>query len=150
MPRKRKPAGPSNQGGYGAQPIAEPTGRPYGERKESVDSQRAMPLPQDPGPQAGPAPAGPASPAGAPAPDPEARLEAAMRTAQRMRAPQPLFGPTTRPGEPITAGMPTGAGPGPEVLRTGDRVARTFRQLAEASGDARFEQLAELAAMRQR
>jgi hypothetical protein len=27
-----------------------------------------------------------------------------------------LFAPTQRPGEPITAGIPMGAGPGPEVL----------------------------------
>ena len=28
----------------------------------------------------------------------------------------PLFAPTQRPDEPITAGIPMGAGPGPEVL----------------------------------
>lgn len=28
----------------------------------------------------------------------------------------PLFSPTQRPDEPITAGIPLGAGPGPEVL----------------------------------
>ena len=28
----------------------------------------------------------------------------------------PLYAPTARPGEPITSGIPMGAGPGPEVL----------------------------------
>jgi hypothetical protein len=31
--------------------------------------------------------------------------------------PTPLGAPTERPNEPITAGMPFGAGPGPEMLR---------------------------------
>ena len=30
-----------------------------------------------------------------------------------------LRAPTTRPGEPVTAGLPIGAGPGPEVLGAG-------------------------------
>ena len=32
--------------------------------------------------------------------------------------PVPLMAPSQRPGEPVTAGLPMGAGPGPEVLPT--------------------------------
>jgi hypothetical protein len=46
--------------------------------------------------------------------------------------------------------MATGPGPGPEVLRNGDRVARTFRLLAEVTGDAAFSDLYEQALMRGR
>lgn len=156
MPRKKKPTGPSTQGGYGAQPIREPTGQPYGDRQASVDSQRAMRLPEVPGPSApGPAGGAPASaaaggaPAGPAGPEqPQDRLEAAMQAALKMRAPDPLMGPTKRPSEPLTTGMSIGPGGGPEMLRTGDRVTKTFRLLASISGDARFSELAELAAMR--
>lgn len=73
-----------------------------------------------------------------------------MAAAQRSAPTDPLFGDSKRPGEPLTAGMRIGAGPGPEVLRTGSRAARTFRQLAQVTGNARFAELAELAAQRAR
>jgi hypothetical protein len=65
-----------------------------------------------------------------------------------MRPATPLMAPTQRPLEPLTVGMASGPGGGPELLRTGDRVARTFRLLADLSGDARFVELAESAAAR--
>ena len=34
----------------------------------------------------------------------------------QMEAVTPLFAPTQRPDEPVTSGIPLGAGPGPEVL----------------------------------
>lgn len=34
------------------------------------------------------------------------------------RPPPALLGPTSRPGEPVTAGLPSGPGPGPEALMT--------------------------------
>lgn len=150
MPRKRKPAGPSTQGGHQAQPVREMTGRPYGDAKASETSQRSMPLPEVPGPTPGAPPGSP--PGGAPASPqaPQDRLEAAMAAAARMRPTDPLIGPTRRPMEPMTAGMGTGPGSGPEMLRTGDRVARTFRQLAEVTGDPKFAELAEMAALRGR
>jgi len=74
------------------------------------------------------------------------RMAAGIQAAQRMAPPQSLYAPTQRPGEPITAGMPMGAGPGPEVTRTGDRVARTYRLIADITGNPRFQELADLAA----
>jgi hypothetical protein len=143
MPRRRKPPpGAGNQGGYGAQPAEAPTGLPYGEHQASVQSQQALPMAQVSGPSVE-APATPAQ-------DPAQRLQAAVDAARRMRPPAPLTGPSKRPGEPITAGMASGPGPGPEVLRTGDRVARTFRLLSEITGDQAFADLYEQALLRGR
>lgn len=50
-----------------------------------------------------------------------------------------LGGPTSRPNEPVTAGAPIGAGPGPEVLPTApqapDETATFLRQLAALNAD---------------
>lgn len=150
MPRRRKPPPQAgNQGGYGAQPAAAPTGMPYGEHQASIESQRQQPLAAVP---TGPAALG-GAPGGAGAPpqmDQATRLRAAVEAARRMRPPQPLTGISRRPSEPITAGMPIGAGAGPEVLRTGDRTVRTLRLLADVTGDPAFSDLAERAALRGR
>ena len=81
-----------------AVPVQAPTGQPYGARKAQMDAQRAIPLappPAPPGPQAG----GAAVPAG-PAPGDLGSLTRA----------------TERPSEPLTAGLASGPGPGPEAL----------------------------------
>ncbi len=142
MPRKKKAPAPSDQGGYGAQPAQAPTGMPYGEHQASIESQQAVPLAAAPSPGGGPPPGPPQ--------DPAQRLQEAVMAARRMRAPSPLSGPSLRPGEPITAGMASGPGPGPEVLRTGDRVARTMKLLADVTGDATFADLYEQALARGR
>lgn len=46
---------------------------------------------------------------------PQSRSEMGMAPSQLERV-TPLFAPTTRPDEPITSGIPMGAGPGPEAL----------------------------------
>jgi hypothetical protein len=89
-------------------PVDAPTGQPYGERARQVAAQRAIPMarPQTDSISA-PAQSGAASPA-----------------TQRPSAPSgpsaggvvPLDAPSARPGEPVTAGLSVGAGPGPEVL----------------------------------
>lgn len=41
-----------------------------------------------------------------------------------------LSAPSSRPGEPLTAGLPVGAGPGPEVLQPmGSPVRRTLQAI---------------------
>lgn len=142
MPRKRKAPAPGNTGGYAAQPAEAPTGMPYGEHQASIESQQALPMAQ----------VVPPTGTGGPTPpqDPAQRLQAAVEAARRMRPPSPLTGPSQRPTEPITAGMATGPGPGPEVLRNGDRVARTFKLLNEVTGDASFAELYEQSLMRGR
>lgn len=144
MPRKAKrkdPPGPRAQGGYGAQPIQAPTGLPYGEHQALVEAQQQVPLPAGPGMVESP---------GMPVPDP---FSAAMSAGQAMRPPDPiLYGPSTRPREPVTAGLPVGPGPGLEALAIprGDRVARMMDQLAADSGDPAVQKLAELAKFRSR
>lgn len=45
-----------------------------------------------------------------------------------------IFAPTERPGEPVTAGMPFGPGPGPEALRltqNADTLSNTLASIAQ-------------------
>jgi hypothetical protein len=67
-------------------PVQSASGQPYGARKEQEDAQRAIPMA-----------AGTALP-----PSPE-------------QVPS-LADPSTRPNEPVTTGLPLGAGAGPEAL----------------------------------
>lgn len=73
-----------------------PSGLPQGERKQIMDAQAGVPLPNSAG-----------------------RLDNATQQADQMA--QPLGGdllnqPTSRPEEPVTTGMPGGMGPGPEAI----------------------------------
>lgn len=88
MPRKAKPK----------QAPKAATGQPYGEAGKQLAAQQAIPLPDNT-----------ALPAPRPAP------------AMPMVAPGALGAfsrPTERPAEPVTAGAPVGAGPGPEITAT--------------------------------
>lgn len=91
-------------------PTIVPKGAQYGQRQALETSQRVLPpAPGSPGEAApigatGVAPGGPTGPgAGAEAPAGPVQLPAFTR-------------PTERPGEPVTHGLPVGAGGGPEVL----------------------------------
>lgn len=70
-------------------------GQEYGVAKQQQQAQKVAPLAQTQAP-----------PAGRPSPGPQ----------QMGPQPVPLHSPTQRPNEPLTAGSPLGAGPGPEVL----------------------------------
>jgi hypothetical protein len=55
----------------------------------------------------------------------------------------PMFAPTTRPQEPVTAGNPIGAGPGPEALNlpnTTPSITSTLKRLAQTdpTGEAEY------------
>jgi hypothetical protein len=99
-----------------AKPLA-PTayvGQQYGAASAQLASQAAVPV----GPPPGPPTAGAASPgpAGGPlGPDPGSLGG--------------LLDPTARPDEPITAGLSSGAGPGPEVLQGQDPDADAVDRL---------------------
>lgn len=109
MPRAKNGHGGRRQGAPGAQypnrsdmaqaPRAVP-GQTYGQAGAQLAAQQAVPLPRQApaGAGAGSSP-GTQSSAGAPL--------------------TPMDAPTQRPGEPLTAGIPSGAGPGPEVLGMG-------------------------------
>lgn len=76
-------------------PVQAAPSQGYGERVAQERAQQAVPMAPAPGPPpvaAGAAPAGP------------------------IALPPALDAPTGRPDEPVTAGSPTGPGPGPEAL----------------------------------
>lgn len=83
-----------------------PTGLPYGENQARQASIAAAPIPQGaPVAQPGPPPGTPGAPS-----DPIADAQ------NTPFSPVNLFAPTANPGEPVTAGLPSGPGPGPEAL----------------------------------
>lgn len=98
MPRARKAISePYNTGNAPA--VA--SGMPYGQRQATEQALALIPIPP---PQSGPA-GGAAAPA-----DP-------IADAQAMAPPTGgLFAPTAQPGVPVTAGLPSGPGAGPEAL----------------------------------
>lgn len=97
------------------QPIQVAPGSTYGEAQQLAQMQQQIPLPQQ----------GPSLDA------------AAMDQAMAAEPPMPggLFGTASaRPSEPLTAGLPLGAGPGPEsVVGTGRRQANLVAQLRTAA-----------------
>lgn len=102
MPRKRQ--GGPRQGAQGSaygnrtdlnQGVRVATGQPYGQASAQEAAQRAVPLPAAPRVQAAP-----------PQPAPAALPGAAG----------PFTRATERPGEPLTAGLSIGPGPGPEAV----------------------------------
>lgn len=99
----------------GAEPVTTAPGQEYGQRSQQRAAQRTVPL--APPPQAGPAAAAPSpSPAGPPGmPPAQSPLMSGEPPADHAGLVSFLH-PTNRPNEPITAGMASGPGPGPEVL----------------------------------
>jgi hypothetical protein len=90
-------------------PVDAPTGQPYGVRAEQIAAQRAIPMaqPQTDLTSSTPPQSGAAHPASQRPPAPPGPLPGEV---------VPLNAPSARPGEPVTAGLPVGAGPGREVL----------------------------------
>lgn len=113
MPRKRRVPGHPGRPDLGAQPVQVPTGLPYGQAGKLAAAQAEVPLAQAPEPVADP-----------------------VAVARDMPFPvgMQLNAPTARPAQPITAGLPGGPGPGPEILRphvetTSSRLARLAEEL---------------------
>jgi hypothetical protein len=94
MPRKRK--GYADPQRAAVQPNRAPTGLPQGEHKALKDAQSSVPLPNAKG-----------------------RLDAAISAAQTSGGlgGSLLTGPTARPAEPVTAGIPIGPGPGVSAMQ---------------------------------
>lgn len=124
MPRARKPAPVSGPGSLARrtdqeQPIRLPSGGPYGQRKMLREQQQAAPLPAAGGP------------AGAAVPESRAAPPAASN----------IFGATRRPGEPITAGAPVGAGAMGPLSAEGmdaDRILQVMFQILPSPAIARL------------
>ena len=104
-----------------SQPVRTAPSREYGQGVAQQRAQQAVPLPQ--ATPTAPLPAG-ASPGSVPPPDPGM-----------------LAAPTARPGEPVTAGLPIGAGPGPSALATGNPDDQVLVNLYQAYRNAPTEGL---------
>lgn len=157
MPRKGrpKPIGPA-KGNRTDLPAQAPTGGAYGSHAPLIAAQQAIPLPGPgapvgPPPQGGPPGAGPPMPGGsAPASGGPQELMAALQAAQNHAAPNVgLGGPTQRPDEPVTAGIPLGPGPGPEALglppQGAGSMADLLQRMADQTGVSTLASLAERA-----
>lgn len=140
MPRTRR-----TQSGQHAQPSTPVSGQRYGERKIQAEMQAVMPLPQSNGPPMGSAPVAP--PMGATPVDPAAARQALHQQAAAVPVPPGglLKMPTQRPGEPVTHGLPSGPGGGPEVLgqAVGTPVGQAMRQLAMETGNPYLKDIAD-------
>lgn len=118
-PAPASPPGALSQrtdGGPG-QPIRVAPGGDYGDRKALVSQQQAAPLASaGGGPQA-------AAPGGG------------------ALSPQGVFGPTNRPGEPVTAGVDAGPGPGATPPVLDDDPYLLARALLQVAPSPQLEQL---------
>lgn len=106
-----------------------------------------------PGSAPPPAPAPDAIPSAIPADGtvPAAPVDPLARATEALRgqAYQPLLGgPSPRPDIPITAGLPSGPGPGPEILgqQTSGRITALLQRIASTSSDPILASLADEAA----
>jgi hypothetical protein len=131
MPRKRRAQPGTSGGAYDnrtdlSQPVAVPTGLPYGEGQALAQAQQQAPLPQQaPGPQVDPA------------------VEAAQ--AHNFQATH-LAAPSNRPHEPIQHGLPSGPGAGPEVLQPQQGTSASLNLLAQQTGNPAIAAMAARAA----
>lgn len=115
----------------------------YGVGQDQLEQQAALPLPDNTQP---PIPATATLRAQPPAGvDP---IQAAIQQAQALQfSPIGLDGPSNYPDEPLTTGLPIGAGAGPEALppmpHARNQVAEVFAVLAEARQSPELAALAE-------
>jgi hypothetical protein len=124
-------------------PVQTAPAQQYGQGAAQTIAQQAVPMATAPVPAVSaqmspPAPVTPTPPAGAGGGAPAPR--------------GPFDRPTERPGEPVTAGLPVGPGPGPEALGMAPPItagagnlAAVLGQLASASGDSNLAMLAQRA-----
>ncbi len=157
MPRTRR----QTMSGAPGQAAAPVPGQTYGMGVEQQRLAEAMPAPNTRPPSGLPDPSGaaaappPAMPSAGeqvvpPSPDQvrAQQYQAALAAAQQMRGRAGILtNPTRRPQEPVTAGLPVGPGPGPEVLgvQRGNPTGIMLRQLAAATGDVYLRELADRA-----
>jgi len=109
------------------------TGQTYGQAGQQIAAQKQVPLPDT---------ASSPSPGGGTAPVPAAGGPSPLDVLSSMPG---LTDPSLRPDEPLTAGMPTGEGPGPSVMPHGSVAAGLLRRMVAAGNTdpVLFELLAE-------
>lgn len=132
MPRARK-----TMSGEPAQKVAPITGQTYGDAKQQEMLQETMPAPKVGAAQiaatSGEAPA-PNEPQ---APRPPVDIAAAIRGVGGL-----LSQPDDRPTTPVTDGLSSGPGRGPEALTRNTQMGNTLRRLALQTNDPIFYELA--------
>lgn len=117
MVRARQPSPTANRSDL-AVPNVQAPAQQYGERQQQQAAQQAVPIARPPGtPSTAPATPTPGS-AAPPTPPPTGPSGGAQGGLPPVSGPGilPFLHPSNRPNEPVTAGLPTGAGPGPEAL----------------------------------
>jgi hypothetical protein len=137
MPRKRK-----TSTGTPAQPIEAVEGQGYGQGVQQTQMQRSMPTPDNTAVSAPAARTAPAAPTAGGA----STFEDLIAAAQGVGPGGLLREPSQRPQEPVTAGLPIGPGPGPDVLPHHGAITpggRFLRDLADRTGNPYFRELAE-------
>lgn len=149
MPRTRK-----TQSGAPAQKIGATPGQNYGMGVQQMQLQRAMPAPNNaqadqsalPTPSQMPPPPQAAQP---PAQQqPQMTMGDVIAQAQGMAGQGGLLNaPTSLPNQPVTAGLPSGPGPGPEVLGNpqASKAGQWLRALSARTGDPTFARMADRA-----
>jgi hypothetical protein len=137
MPRARK-----TTGGQPGQPVQAVTGQTYGDAKIQETLQKAMPAPNAIQPIASSLPVQQVE---QPPSNPNA-AQTAARPVDLMSILQGQGGilraPDDRPSVPITDGLSTGPGRGPEALGISNSLQRTLSSLANRTGDPYFLELA--------
>jgi hypothetical protein len=141
MPRDRK----------NSQPAQAQASQSYGEKTDQLQAQAAMPIPRNAptGPPQGQAAPAPPS-AGAPAGGGGEQVDPRELLLQQAQAFDPGITPLTansmRPGEPVTAGLRSGPGPGPEIFEQPTRklhAADTMALIGQVTGDDKLLQMAD-------
>lgn len=133
----------TTQTGERALKVQSVTGRRYGEGPESTALQEAMPAPNRNQPIEA---ATPQVPVGKPV-YPSMPVDPSMVT-QYLGSQNPnLLSGSKRPDEPVTSGMATGPGRGPQGPRVNTQLARTLQQLAEETGNSKWTTLAQKAGL---
>ena len=124
------PATQSGQGQPNGQPVTAPTGLPYGESGQLQAAQQAQPVPQ--APTQAPPPVSPGD---------------AMAAAKNFQMPAlgGLMDPSSRPNEPVTAGLPgSPVTPGAQAPPDGS-VSALLAKMAAATGSGSLSSLAQRA-----
>ena len=141
MPRAAKPR---TMTGAPAQPIGAVAGQEYGMGVAQMDLQRQLPAPNV---QASPSPASPQAAAVSPQTAPGVPEQLAldpMAAAAAMQGGPGLFQMPRTSTRPLTEGLPSGPGAGPEIMgpSAASPLARTMQLLSERTGDPFFTDLA--------
>lgn len=134
MPRAKK-----TMAGLQAQPVGAISGQTYGEGVRQEELQRSMPAPSAPAPRA-PSPR---------AQQPQVEEEVSSPRMSLADAMSSIAGtggllrePDANPTVPVTDGLASGPGRGPDVSSFGNPLGDTLRRLARETGDTVFVELA--------